>query len=161
MFKGYFISGNDTNVGKTIVSSILVNKLEAQYFKPIQCGKNEFSETDSDVVKKFCPNAEIIPETYFFKDPVSPNIASKKEKRKDLLIYDAINKILIKNNFIAPKLINQNYHQNFIEVNDLGKTTVLDQIKKSKNKFVVFKKIIDLLIKLQKIRTRRVKNFQN
>ena len=82
MFKGYFISGNDTNVGKTIVSSILVNKLEAQYFKPIQCGKNEFSETDSDVVKKFCPNAEIIPETYFFKDPVSPNIASKKEKRK-------------------------------------------------------------------------------
>ena len=82
MFKGYFISGNDTNVGKTIVSSILVNKLEAQYFKPIQCGKNEFSETDSDVVKKFCPNAEIIPEAYFFKDPVSPNIASKKEKRK-------------------------------------------------------------------------------
>ena len=77
MFKGYFISGNDTNVGKTIVSSILVNKLEAQYFKPIQCGKNEFSETDSDVVKKFCPNAEIIPEAYFFKDPVSPNIASK------------------------------------------------------------------------------------
>ena len=33
-------------------------------------------------MKKFCPNAEIIPEAYFFKDPVSPNIASKKEKRK-------------------------------------------------------------------------------
>tara|TARA_Y100000991_G_scaffold69186_1_gene51754 strand:+ start:184 stop:822 length:639 start_codon:yes stop_codon:yes gene_type:complete len=82
MFKGYFISGNDTNVGKTIVSAILVNKLEANYFKPIQCGKNEFSKTDSDVVKKFCPNSEIIPETYFFKDPISPNIASKKEKRK-------------------------------------------------------------------------------
>ena len=71
-----------TNVGKTIVSSILVNKLEAQYFKPIQCGKNEFSETDSDVVKKFCPNAEIIPETYFFKRSCKSNIASKKEKRK-------------------------------------------------------------------------------
>ena len=27
MFKGYFISGSDTNVGKTIVSAILVNKL--------------------------------------------------------------------------------------------------------------------------------------
>ena len=82
MIKGYFISGNDTNVGKTIVSATIVNKLEANYFKPIQCGKNQFSEIDSDVVKKFCPDTEIIPETYFFKDPVSPNIASKKEKRK-------------------------------------------------------------------------------
>ena len=45
--------------------SIKVNKLKAIYFKPIQCGKNEFFETDSDVVKKFCPNTEIIPETYF------------------------------------------------------------------------------------------------
>ena len=81
MLKGYFISGNDTNVGKTIVSSVLVNKLKAIYFKPIQCGKNEFFETDSDVVKKFCPNTEIIPETYFFKDAVSPNIASEKEKK--------------------------------------------------------------------------------
>ena len=42
MFKGYFISGSDTNVGKTIVSAILVNKLEANYFKPIQCGKMNF-----------------------------------------------------------------------------------------------------------------------
>ena len=88
-------------------------------------------------------------------------IFSKKEKRNNLLIYDAINKILTQNNLIAPRLINQNYHQNFIEVNDLGKITALDHIKKSKNKFLVFKKIIDLLIKLQKIRTRRVKNFQN
>ena len=79
MFKGYFISGNDTNVGK-IVSAILVNKLEASYFKPIQCGKNEFFETDSDVIKKFCPTTEIIPETYFFKDPVSQILHQKKRK---------------------------------------------------------------------------------
>ena len=88
-------------------------------------------------------------------------IFSKKEKRNNLLIYDAINKILTQNNLIAPILINQNYHQNFIEVNDLGKITVLDHIKKSKKKFVVFEKIVDLLVKLQKIKTRRVKNFQN
>ena len=88
-------------------------------------------------------------------------IFSKKEKRNNLLIYDAINKILTQNNLIAPRLINQNYHQNFIEVNDLGKITALDHIKRSKKKFLVFEKIIDLLIKLQKIKTRRVKNFQN
>ena len=37
-----------------------------QLYKPIQCGKNEFSETDSDVVKKLC-KANIIPETYFLR----------------------------------------------------------------------------------------------
>ena len=42
MFKGYFISGNDTNVGKTIVSSILVNKLEAQYLNQYNVGKMNF-----------------------------------------------------------------------------------------------------------------------
>ena len=45
-------------------------------------------------------------------------IFSKKEKRKNLLIYDAINKILIMNKFIAPKLIYQEYKNNFIEVKD-------------------------------------------
>ncbi len=88
-------------------------------------------------------------------------IFSKKEKRKNLLIYDAVNKILIHNNLIAPKLINQRYHENFIEVNDLGKITVLDHIKKNKNKFKIFEEIIDLLIKLQNIKIRKVKNFQN
>ncbi len=88
-------------------------------------------------------------------------IFSKKEKKKNLLIYDSINKILNKNKIIAPKLLNQRYHLNFIEVNDLGKTTVLDHIKKSKNKLKVFEKIVDLLIKLQKIKTRKVKNFNN
>lgn len=101
MCKGYFISGNDTNVGKTIVSAILVKKLNADYYKPIQCGKNEFSETDSDVVKKLCLNANIIPETYFFKDSVSPNIASKKIKKRI-----SIKKILeVKKKFMKKKII--------------------------------------------------------
>ena len=101
MLKGFFISGNDTNVGKTIVSSILVEKFDANYFKPIQCGKNNFSEIDSDVVKKLCPRAKIIPESYFFKDPLSPNIASKKEKR-----IININRILeIKNKKLTKKII--------------------------------------------------------
>ena len=88
-------------------------------------------------------------------------IFAKKEKRKNLLIYDSINKILIKNNLIAPKLINQKYHLNFIEVSDLGKITALDYIIKNKNKFVIFEKIIKVLIDLQKIKTKKIKNFHN
>ena len=88
-------------------------------------------------------------------------IFSKKEKRKNLLIYDAINKLLTKNNLIAPKLINQKYHLNFIEVSDLGQITVLDYIKKTKNKFLIYKEIIKALIRLQKIKTKKIKNFHN
>ncbi len=82
MFKGYFISGTDTGVGKTLVASILVNKLNAIYYKPIQCGKDEDGNKDSDIVNKICYKKTILEETYFFKKPLSPNIASKYEKRK-------------------------------------------------------------------------------
>ena len=82
MIKGFFISGTGTNVGKTIISSVLVKKLGADYFKPIQCGKNSSSETDSDVVKKLCPKVKIFAESYFFNKPESPNIASRKENKK-------------------------------------------------------------------------------
>ena len=44
MPRTYFISGTDTNVGKTIVSTVIATKLEAHYFKPIQCGLNEMSK---------------------------------------------------------------------------------------------------------------------
>ena len=67
-------------------------------------------------------------------------IFSKKEKRKNLLIYDAINKILIMNKFIAPKLIYQEYKNNFIEVKDLGKETALDVIKRKKVNFQLLRK---------------------
>jgi len=82
LIKGFFISGTGTNVGKTIISSVLVKKLGADYFKPIQCGKNSSSETDSDVVKKLCPKVKIFTESYFFIKPESPNIASQKENKK-------------------------------------------------------------------------------
>ena len=47
MPRTYFISGTDTNVGKTIVSAVLATKLEAHYFKPIQCGLNKMNLKDS------------------------------------------------------------------------------------------------------------------
>ena len=79
MINGFFISGTDTNVGKTIISSILVNKFNAIYYKPIQCGLDENGHTDSETVRKNCNKATIWKETYFFKNPLSPNIAARKE----------------------------------------------------------------------------------
>ena len=85
MSKGFFISGTDTNVGKTIVSAILVNKLDAIYYKPIQCGLDENGNRDSDIIREICENSTVWNETYFFKKPLSPNIAADKEGKKILI----------------------------------------------------------------------------
>ena len=60
-------------------------------------------------------------------------VYAKKDKNKNLLIYDAINKILLKNDISAPKLLNQNYNNNFIEIQDLGDKTIYQILKKKKN----------------------------
>ena len=75
----FFITGTDTGVGKTLVSAILAKKYNAHYYKPIQCGLNKNGHKDSDVVQNIFNDVSIIKETYFFKNPLSPNIAAKKE----------------------------------------------------------------------------------
>ena len=47
-------------------------------------------------------------------------VLAKKEKIKNLIIYEAINRILNKNKILAPKLIKENYKKNFIEIQDFG-----------------------------------------
>ncbi len=89
-------------------------------------------------------------------------VYAKREKFKNLLVYDAVNKILNKNNILAPKLYTQRYDKNFIEIEDLGNESVFKILKKkSKNKLSYFKKIIELLIQMQSIKNRKVKNFRN
>ena len=82
MLRTYFISGTDTNVGKTIVSAVLATKLEAHYFKPIQCGLNKMNLKDSEVVKSLSNKAKILNELYFLKKPLSPFVAAKLEKKQ-------------------------------------------------------------------------------
>jgi len=87
-------------------------------------------------------------------------VYSKKEKLKNLLIYDAINKIFIKNKILAPKLLNQNYKNNYIEVEDFGDNTLFKVLKNNKtNKELIFRKILKTLNKLQLIKDRKVINL--
>ena len=100
----------------------------------------------------------------FYRDKKNKSIyvISKKEKYKNLLIYDAINKILNKNKLLAPKLISENYTNNFIEIEDFGKHTIFDILKnKKKNKYSTFKEIIKILNKLQNINDKKILNFRN
>ena len=60
----------------------------------------------------------------FFRQKNNQNtsiiVHAKKEKFKNLLIYDAINKILNKNKVLAPNLYEENYRKNYIEIEDFG-----------------------------------------
>ena len=85
-----------------------------------------------------------------------------KEKKNNLLIYDAVNRLLIENKIKAPKLYKENYKKNFLEIEDFGDNTVFNLLKRKKeNKISVYKKAIDLLIRVQKIKQNKTKTFQN
>ena len=102
---------------------------------------------------------------FFRKTNVKRNsiiVIAKKEKFKNLLVYDAINKILNKNKILAPSLYSENYNKNYIEIQDFGNETILKKLNKSNaNQMIYFKKIIVLLNKMQLIKSRKIKNFKN
>jgi dethiobiotin synthetase len=74
----FFITGTDTGVGKTVVSALLCAALDAYYWKPIQTGTRQ--GTDSHTVARLAelPRAKILPESYRFGPPVSPHLAAQK-----------------------------------------------------------------------------------
>ncbi len=72
-----FITGTDTDVGKTTVSAWICSKIKTTYWKPIQTG----SDADADVIQKFAPQTEILPNAYRLKAPLSAWDAARFEQR--------------------------------------------------------------------------------
>jgi len=75
----YIISGTDTSIGKTVFSAALTGALNASYWKPVQSGLEE--ETDSEIVARLSgvPAIHIFPEAYRLKEPASPHLAARLE----------------------------------------------------------------------------------
>ncbi|MDC6364265.1 MULTISPECIES: dethiobiotin synthase [Flavobacteriaceae] len=71
-----FITGISTEVGKTVVSAIVTEALEADYWKPVQAGDLEYS--DSHKVKGFISNKKTVihPNSYALQTPMSPHAAA-------------------------------------------------------------------------------------
>lgn len=67
------VAGIGTDVGKTIVSAILTTCLHGEYWKPVQCG----SDNDSDTLKKW--RIPVHESTYSLKAPLSPHHAASLE----------------------------------------------------------------------------------
>ena len=88
-------------------------------------------------------------------------VFAEKEKFRNLIVYDAINKIFIKNKILAPKLYKENYNKHFIEIQDFGNQTIFKLLsKKDSNKLIYLKKAIKILNKIQLIKDTKVKNFK-
>jgi dethiobiotin synthetase len=77
--KKYFVTGIGTDVGKTLASAILVEALEADYWKPVQAGGLDF--TDTDTIRSLISTKKSVfhPEAYRLQLPASPHAAASAE----------------------------------------------------------------------------------
>ncbi len=75
--KTYFVTGISTAVGKTIASAIIVEALEADYFKPVQAG--ELDHCDTKKVQQLVSNSKSVfyPNSYALQTPMSPHGAAE------------------------------------------------------------------------------------
>ncbi len=77
--RGFLVTGTDTGIGKTIVSAMLVRALDAAYFKPVQAGLDE--PTDTETVRELTglPQEHFFPERYRLIEPASPHLSAALE----------------------------------------------------------------------------------
>jgi dethiobiotin synthetase len=72
--KRFVVSGIGTEVGKTVASAILAEALEADYWKPVQAG--DLDNTDTMKVQGWTSKANCLPERYKLNTPASPHYAA-------------------------------------------------------------------------------------
>ena len=73
----YFITGIGTDVGKTVIAAILTEALEADYWKPIQAG--DLNNSDTIKIQSLLSNSTTVfhKEAYQLTEPMSPHAAAK------------------------------------------------------------------------------------
>ena len=89
-------------------------------------------------------------------------VVAKKEKYKNLIAYSAVNEFLRTNKILAPKLYAYNYPRGIIVIEDFGDSSFYKILLKKKNKLIIYKKLVDLLLKIQKIKPKsKIKNINS
>ncbi|MCO6147819.1 dethiobiotin synthase [Flavobacterium sp. NRK1] len=102
-----FITGIGTDVGKTVASAIITEALEADYWKPIQAG--DINDSDTHKVKKYISNnkTRFFENSYLLNTPASPHLAAeidgveinlistKEPKTKNHLVIEGAGGLLV------------------------------------------------------------------
>ncbi len=105
--KKYFITGISTEVGKTIASAIIVEALQADYWKPVQAG--ELKNSDTQKIQNLISNkkSKFHPNSYALETPMSPHAAAeidgviielkniKEPKTKNNLVVEGAGGLLV------------------------------------------------------------------
>ena len=77
MTKAFIISGTDTGIGKTTVAAMLTVALDANYWKPLQSGIEDGTDTQRVQALTELPNDRFLPERYILSRPLSPHLAAE------------------------------------------------------------------------------------
>jgi len=98
MNKSYFITGIGTGIGKTVTSAVLVKYFSADYWKPIQSG--DLDQSDSNQVGYLTDFKNLIhPEQFRLKFPASPHQSAAMEdidiKVQDFQLPNTDNSLLV------------------------------------------------------------------
>ena len=118
--KKYFITGISTEVGKTVASAIITEALQADYWKPIQSGDLDYSDTHK--VQKLISKTKTVfhPNSYALQTPMSPHAAAEIDGV--FIEIDNIKEPVTKNHLVI-----EGAGGLLVPLND--KTTLLDAIK--------------------------------
>lgn len=73
----FIVSGTDTGIGKTVFCAALTHALQACYWKPVQSGLED--ETDSEIVQRLAATDRILPEQWRLQLPASPHLSAVAE----------------------------------------------------------------------------------
>lgn len=98
----FWIVGTGTNVGKTIISALFVTGLNASYWKPVQSGLLE--GTDTETIKLLCElnDERVIPEVYRLTQSLSPHLSAKIDgKNIDMANFFMPDPTLLPNNSLV------------------------------------------------------------
>ena len=93
------VAGIGTDVGKTVISAILCEALQADYWKPVQAG--DLDNSDTIKVKHLVSNSKSVfhDEAYQLHTPMSPHGAAKIDaleiQEKNIQIPETSNKLII------------------------------------------------------------------
>lgn len=77
--RGYFVTGTDTEVGKTVACAYLMRALGTDYWKPVQSGLE--GETDTEAVQRLTglPPERFHPSAYALRAPLSPHESARRD----------------------------------------------------------------------------------
>lgn len=93
MRKPFIVSGTDTGIGKTAAAALLTLGLNAHYWKPIQSGTEDGTDTATVKALTGLPDARFLPEAYVLTEPLSPHRSAELDGVEIVLDRLALPKI--------------------------------------------------------------------